>query len=104
MVFRSAEVGAVRVVIGIRLSAWKRRSRRYDSDRFFPRFSSSSKQSMTHTCFRLAAAGLGALLFAGCESVRSWAPSFIQPYRPDVQQGNVVTKEMVDQLRESMSR
>jgi outer membrane protein assembly factor BamE len=34
----------------------------------------------------------------------SWAPPFMQPYRPDVQQGNVVTKEMVDQLRESMSR
>ena len=59
---------------------------------------------MSHTHFRLAAAVLGALLVAGCESVRSWAPNFIQPYRPDVQQGNVVTKEMVDQLRESMSR
>lgn len=36
--------------------------------------------------------------------MRSWAPDFMQPYRPDVQQGNVVTKEMVDQLRESMTR
>jgi outer membrane protein assembly factor BamE len=50
----------------------------------------------------LAAATLLAL--AGCESVRSFTPTFIQPYRPDVQQGNVVTKEMVEQLREGMTR
>jgi outer membrane protein assembly factor BamE len=86
------------------IGAWKRRSRRYHSEGFSPLFSSSSKQSMSFTFFRLAAAGLGALLLAGCESIRSWAPTFVQPYRPDVQQGNVVTKEMVDQLRESMSR
>jgi outer membrane protein assembly factor BamE len=36
--------------------------------------------------------------------MRGWTPTIIQPYRPDVQQGNVVTKEMVDQLRESMTR
>jgi outer membrane protein assembly factor BamE len=52
----------------------------------------------------LLAAACGVLPLAGCESMRSWAPTFIQPYRPDVQQGNVVTKEMVDQLRESMTR
>jgi outer membrane protein assembly factor BamE (lipoprotein component of BamABCDE complex) len=28
----------------------------------------------------------------GCESIRSWTPPLIQPYRPDVQQGNVVTQ------------
>ena len=39
-----------------------------------------------------------------CESARQWTPTFIQPYRPDVQQGNVVTKEMVDQLAPGMSR
>ncbi len=44
------------------------------------------------------------LLAAGCESVRTWVPTFIQPYRPDVQQGNVVTKEMVDQLHAGMTR
>ena len=48
------------------------------------------------------AVALGAL--SGCGSMRSWAPTFIQPYRPDIQQGNVVTREMVDQLRESMTR
>jgi outer membrane protein assembly factor BamE len=41
---------------------------------------------------------------AGCESVRTWAPGFLTPYRPDIQQGNVVTKEMTDQLRPGMSR
>ncbi len=50
----------------------------------------------------LAAAALLAL--AGCESVRTWTPSLLRPYRPDVQQGNVVTREMVDQLHSGMSR
>jgi outer membrane protein assembly factor BamE len=53
-------------------------------------------------CLAFAAAGI--VLLTGCRSMYSWAPPFMQPYRPDVQQGNVVTKEMVDQLRESMSR
>jgi outer membrane protein assembly factor BamE len=44
------------------------------------------------------------LVLAGCESVRGWVPTFIQPYRPDVQQGNVVTKEMVEQLNPGMTR
>ena len=43
-------------------------------------------------------------LFVACESVRQWTPSFVQTYRPDVQQGNVVTKEMVDQLAAGMTR
>ncbi len=38
------------------------------------------------------------------ESYRSFAPTFIQAYRPDVQQGNVVTREMADQLRQGMTR
>jgi outer membrane protein assembly factor BamE len=49
-----------------------------------------------------AVAALAAL--AGCEWTRSWTPAVVQPYRPDVQQGNVVTKEMVDQLRPAMTR
>ena len=52
----------------------------------------------------LALAAAGIVLLTGCRSMYSWAPPFMQPYRPDVQQGNVITKEMVDQLRESMSR
>ena len=43
-------------------------------------------------------------LLVACESVRQWTPPLLQPYRPDVQQGNVVTKEMVDQLAAGMTR
>ncbi len=52
----------------------------------------------------MVAVALFVTLLAGCESMRSWTPTFIQPYRPDVQQGNVVTKEMVEQLRPGMTR
>lgn len=53
----------------------------------------------------LAVAILATLVtLTGCESIRSWTPPLIQPYRPDVQQGNVVTREMVEQLREGMTR
>ena len=61
---------------------------------------------------------LAALLVTGCESMysvsssvkgglssaASWAPTFLKPYRPDVHQGNIITKEMVDQLRIGMTR
>lgn len=50
----------------------------------------------------LAAAAV--FVLAGCEAVRTWAPTFLKPYRPDVQQGNMITKEMVEQLRPGMSR
>lgn len=53
---------------------------------------------------RLLSAAAVLLALAGCESVRGWVPTFVQPYRPDVQQGNVVTKEMVEQLRPGMTR
>ena len=47
---------------------------------------------------------LAAALLAqsGCSS--SWAPGFVRPYRPDVQQGNIITRDMVDQLRTGMTR
>lgn len=54
--------------------------------------------------FRVAFAALLLPLLVGCESVRQWTPPLLQPYRPDVQQGNVVTKEMVDQLASGMTR
>ncbi len=58
------------------------------------------------------------LMLAGCESLysvsasvgsglasaASWAPTFLGPYRPDVHQGNIISKEMVDQLRIGMTR
>jgi outer membrane protein assembly factor BamE len=53
---------------------------------------------------RIALILTSALLVTGCQSVSSWVPPLLQPYRPDVQQGNVVTQEMVEQLREGMSR
>jgi outer membrane protein assembly factor BamE len=45
-----------------------------------------------------------ALTMAGCGSVTNYLPGFLTPYRPDVQQGNVITSEMVDQLRPGMTR
>jgi outer membrane protein assembly factor BamE len=67
---------------------------------------------------RLVSVVAAAVLLAGCEtmysvgasvssgfaSAASWAPPFLKPYRPDVHQGNIVTQEMVDQLRIGMSR
>ena len=37
-------------------------------------------------------------------SVARWGPTFLGPYRPDVHQGNIITKEMVEQLRQGMTR
>ena len=46
-----------------------------------------------------------AWLLAGCQStVATYWPRFLKPYRPDVQQGNVITSDMVEQLRPGMSR
>ncbi len=45
-----------------------------------------------------------ALLVAGCGSVTNYLPGFLAPYRPDVQQGNVITSDMVEQLRPGMTR
>lgn len=63
--------------------------------------SSTSVRSLLLRPLLLAAL---AVPLVGCESIRSWTPPLMQPYRPDVQQGNVVTKEMVDQLRDGMTR
>ncbi|HEY4039577.1 MAG TPA: outer membrane protein assembly factor BamE [Burkholderiaceae bacterium] len=43
-------------------------------------------------------------MMAGCNSVIDRLPHFLKPYRPDVQQGNVITSDMVEQLRPGMSR
>jgi len=46
-----------------------------------------------------------AWLLSGCGStVAGYWPRVLQPYRPDVQQGNVITSDMVDQLRPGMTR
>jgi len=41
---------------------------------------------------------------SGIASAASWAPPFLRPYRPDVHQGNIISQEMVDQLRIGMTR
>ena len=43
-------------------------------------------------------------MVAGCGSVTDHLPRFLKPYRPDVQQGNVITSDMVDQRRPGMTR
>lgn len=43
------------------------------------------------------------LLCSAC-SAPSWVPAAVRPYRPDVQQGNIITKDMVEQLRTGMTR
>jgi outer membrane protein assembly factor BamE len=63
---------------------------------------------------RLAAASvalLAAALLPGCAYVsRGWTsmaestPTFLQPYRPDMHQGNIITQEMVEQIRVGMTR
>lgn len=67
---------------------------------------------------RTAALLAGLALTAGCQTISNmttgmatsmsavtgWAPTFLGPYRPDVHQGNIVTQEMVDQLRQGMTR
>ena len=52
--------------------------------------------------FRALCLAAVALAAGACSS--SWIPGTLRPYRPDVQQGNVVTKDMVDQLRPGMTR
>ena len=73
---------------------------------------------MFHRLPRAAALLAALALLAGCQtisdfgsgmatsmsSVTGWAPRFLGPYRPDVHQGNIITQEMVDQLRQGMSR
>ncbi|MDQ3189735.1 MAG: outer membrane protein assembly factor BamE [Pseudomonadota bacterium] len=47
---------------------------------------------------------VGSGISSGVSSVTGWAPTFLGPYRPDVHQGNIITKEMVEQLRPGMTR
>ncbi len=52
----------------------------------------------------LGAALLAALAAGGCTAVADRLPAFLAPYRPDIQQGNVITQDMVEQVRPGMSR
>lgn len=53
-------------------------------------------------CETMSSVGSG--IASGTSSVTGWAPTFLGPYRPDVHQGNIITKEMVEQLRLGMTR
>jgi outer membrane protein assembly factor BamE len=53
---------------------------------------------------RMAAILALAAILPGCSSITHFLPGFLTPYRPDVQQGNVITSEMVEQLRPGMTR
>jgi outer membrane protein assembly factor BamE len=63
---------------------------------------------MSPTALRCLALAFATLVLAGCSSIReayrSITPPFAQAYRPDVTQGNVVTKEMAEQVRPGMTR
>ena len=50
----------------------------------------------------LSLLSLGGL--SGCTSVDNFLPGFLKTYRVDIQQGNVVTQEMINQLRVGMTR
>lgn len=62
---------------------------------------------MPKTTIALAAALFSATLLTGCASSTdsgSKLISFPGAYKIDIQQGNVITREMVDQLRPGMTR
>lgn len=58
---------------------------------------------MNSTLTRLVIATTLVLCTSAC-SAPSWLPTALRPYRPNVQQGNIVTKDMVEQLRTGMTR
>jgi outer membrane protein assembly factor BamE len=47
---------------------------------------------------------LAALCVANSACSSSYVPNVLRPYRPDVQQGNIITRDMVEQLRPGMTR
>ena len=52
------------------------------------------------TLFRLAGTALLVAIFSGCSSV----PRIISEYKIDIQQGNVLTQEMVSQLKPGLTK
>lgn len=66
---------------------------------------------MLRFCLRVSLAAAALALATGCQtlsnvgsSVSGWVPPLLAPYRPDVHQGNIITQEMVEQLRLGMTR
>jgi outer membrane protein assembly factor BamE len=70
--------------------------------RVVPSFALAAAVAFGSGCQSIA--NVGSSMASGLSSVTGWAPNFLGPYRPDVHQGNIITKEMVDQLRQGMSR
>jgi outer membrane protein assembly factor BamE len=58
---------------------------------------------MKKMSFRLLSGAIALAILSGC-SAPSWLPVALRPYKPTVQQGNIITKDMVDQLRTGMTR
>lgn len=67
---------------------------------------STSRSSPSFRRVAVAAAALGAALLGGCQSLQSSDNllGFITPYRIEVVQGNVITKEQAALVRPGMSR
>ena len=55
---------------------------------------------LSMTFLRLARVALLAAAISGCSSV----PRIVNEYKPDIQQGNVLTQEMVSQLRPGLTK
>jgi outer membrane protein assembly factor BamE len=71
--------------------------------------SSLSRITLGACCCALLAgcqtmSSVGSSVSSGASAAWNWGPTFLGPYRPDVHQGNIITKEMVDQLRLGMTR
>jgi len=64
------------------------------------RVATRANNRVTHAAALLASG----MMVAGCVSVTHYFPGFLTPYRPDIQQGNVITSDMVDQLRPGMTK
>jgi outer membrane protein assembly factor BamE len=47
---------------------------------------------------------LAAVLLTGCQAVPNMLPGPLKPYRMDIQQGNVVTQEMMAKVQPGMTR
>lgn len=59
-------------------------------------------RNTSHTMIMRAVLCVAALLLSGCGSVSSF--SFPGVYRLDIPQGNIITQEMVDQLRPGLTK
>ncbi|WP_371820046.1 outer membrane protein assembly factor BamE [Verticiella alkaliphila] len=63
-----------------------------------------SSYSFGRRAARLATVAVAVTLLAACGAVDRTGRAFWQPYRPNVQQGNWVTAQQVEQLRPGMTR